>query len=163
MQHAPTWKSNDRHLSSGVSGVAGEVLMWDHWRHPFHILIHYKEGKHFHLSVLSRSEDGVSPFVTCGGCGKNGLEAFFKIFVSVAIWKYLTSLKLAMLTVVHAIIAQCQPAVIYQVFGTLANYCIISPQLTQQWTISSAIVLARKKVGLSHVLLAQIALLCWES
>lgn len=27
--------------------MSGEVLMWDHWRGPFHILIHNKECKHF--------------------------------------------------------------------------------------------------------------------
>lgn len=42
-----TWKDNDRHSSSGVLSVTGEVLMWDHWRCPFHILIHNKEGKRF--------------------------------------------------------------------------------------------------------------------
>lgn len=41
-----------------------------------------------------------------------------------------------MLTIVHAIVAQCQPAVIYPnvvvVFRTLANYYVISAQLTRQ-------------------------------
>lgn len=53
-----TWKSDDRHLSSGVLSVTGEVLMWDHWRGLFfltsssYILIHNKEGKVFYLSTL---------------------------------------------------------------------------------------------------------------
>lgn len=53
-----TWKGDDRHLSSGVLSVTGEVLMWDHWRGLFfltsssYILIHNKEGKVFYLSTL---------------------------------------------------------------------------------------------------------------